>query len=81
MSPARKAFLLVFLGCFALGIIVGVIKLVAPDAASVTLNGEQVTGVKALITSSLIGLIPGVIFGLIVAGIVKLVTRNSNKAA
>jgi hypothetical protein len=76
MSPARKAFLLVFLGCLALGIVVGAIKMVSPESASVTLNGEEVTGVKALITSTVIAAIPGVILGLIVAGIVKLVTRN-----
>jgi predicted DNA repair protein MutK len=50
--------------------------MVSPESASVSLNGEEVTGVKALITSTVIGAIPGVIFGLIVAGIVKLVTRS-----
>ena len=76
MSPARKAFLLVFLGSVALGILIGALKMVSPESASVTLNGDEVTGVKALITSTVISAIPGVILGLIVAGIVKLVTRK-----
>jgi uncharacterized membrane protein YhaH (DUF805 family) len=80
MSPARKAFFWVFLACLAIGIVIGVMKLVAPDSASVTLNGEEVTGMTALITSGAIGGGLGLFFGLIIAGIVKLATRGSKKA-
>jgi predicted DNA repair protein MutK len=71
----------VFLACLGLGILVGLIKLVAPDYASVELNGEQVTGVAALVTAAAIGAVLGLIFGLIIAGIVKLATRGRKKAA
>ena len=81
MSPARKAFLWVFLAGLGLGIVLGVAKLVAPDAVSVTWNGEQMTGIAAVLTGAFSGGLPGLIFGLIVAGIVKLVTRKPNKAA
>lgn len=80
MSPAKKAFWWVFLGFIALGIVIGLIKLVAPDAASVSLNDQQVTGPMAIVVAGGIAIIPGLIFGLIVAGIVKLVTRGSKTA-
>jgi uncharacterized membrane protein YhaH (DUF805 family) len=80
MSPARKAFWWVFLAGLALGIIIGLLKIVAPDSVSVTLNNEQVTGVTALLVGAFSGGIPGLIFGLIAAGIVKLATRGSKKA-
>ena len=81
MTHARKSFWWVFLACLGLGILVGLIKLVAPDYASVELNGEQVTGVAALVTATAIGAVLGLIFGLIIAGIVKLATRGRKKAA
>ena len=81
MSPARKTFLVVFCLSILLGLVVGLLKLVAPDAASVTLNGEEVTGIKAVITSTAIGGVVGFIFGLIIGGIVKLATRGHKKAA
>ncbi len=81
MSPARKAFWLVFLGFIALGIVIGLIKMVAPDVASVSLNDQQVTGPMAIVVAGGVGAIPGLLFGLIVAGIVKLVTRGGKKTA
>ena len=81
MSPARKAFVWVFLVSLALGIILGIAKNIAPDSVSVTLNGEQVYGVTALWTGAISGGIPGIVVGLIVAGIVALVTRNKKTPA
>lgn len=81
MSPARKTFLVILGLSIALGLIVGIIKLVAPDAASVSLNGEEVTGFKAVVTSTVLGGVLGLVFGLIIAGIVKLATRGMRKAA
>ncbi len=76
MSAARKTFLVIFGLSILLGLIIGVTKMVAPDAANVTFNGEQVTGWTALLTALLSAAIPGAIFGLIVGGIVKLFTRK-----
>ena len=80
MTPAKKAFRWVFIVCFGFGILVGVIKLIAPDAASVTLNGEEVTGINAVLTSGVLGAVLGVIFGAIISVIVKLATRTKSKA-
>jgi len=76
MSLARKLFWLIFgLGLLG-GLIVGLINLVAPGAASVRLNGEQVEGITGLLTAILAGGIPGLIFGLIGAGITALFSRG-----
>jgi len=64
----------------AVGLLIGVINLVSPDAASVTLNGEKVTGMTGFWTALLSGAIPSAIFGLIIAGIVALFTRKKVKA-
>lgn len=76
MSPARKTFVWVFLVCLALGVLLGVVKLVAPDAASVRLNGEEVTGMTALLTASGLGGGFGLLFGLIGAGLIALVGKS-----
>jgi hypothetical protein len=81
MSPARKAFVWVFGGALGVGLLVGVIELIAPDLASVTLNGEDVTGLAGLFTSTAIGGVVGLFLGLIVGGIVKLATRGSRRPA
>lgn len=81
MSPARKAFLWVFGMALGLGVLVGAIELVAPDMASVTLNGEDVTGMAGFLTSTAIGGGVGLILALIIGGIVKLATRGSRKPA
>lgn len=79
MTPAKKAFRLVFLICLGLGLILWLVKLVAPDAASITWNGEELSGLPALALALGLGVFFGLIFGLIVAGIVKLVTRTPSK--
>ena len=81
MSPARKAFLWVFGIALAIGVLVGAIELVAPDMASVTLNGEDVTGFAGFLTSTAIGAVVGLILALIIGGIVKLATRGARKPA
>jgi hypothetical protein len=81
MSPARKTFFWIFGISLGIGIVVGLIELVAPDMASVTLNDQDVTGVAGFLTASGIGGVVGLILGLIVGGIVKLATRGYKKAA
>jgi hypothetical protein len=80
MTPAKKTFRWTFLIFLGLGILLGLIKLVAPDAASVTINGEQKTGVEALLWATALGAGFGLFFGLILAGIVKLATRGTRPA-
>ena len=48
MSPARLVFLVILGLGIAMGLIIGTIKMVAPDAANVTFNGAEVTGWPAL---------------------------------
>ncbi|VAW15603.1 hypothetical protein MNBD_ALPHA12-498 [hydrothermal vent metagenome] len=79
MSGARKVFFIIFGFSLLIGLIIGLINLVAPGAASVELNGEQVEGMTGLWTSLLASGIPGLIFGLIGAGITSLFTRSKKK--
>ncbi|MCB1497091.1 MAG: hypothetical protein KDJ86_14985 [Bauldia sp.] len=77
MSPAKKAFRWVFGICLGLGVLLGLVKIVAPDAASVTWNGQEMTGIGALLVGGGLGAVFGLIFGAIIAGIVWLATRGS----
>jgi len=79
VTPAKKAFLWVFLVCVGLGVLLGLLKIAVPEAASFTLNGEDLTGFSALAMSVILSAVFGLILGLIVAGIVKLVTRTPPK--
>lgn len=79
MTPAKKAFRLVFLIFVGLGLIGWLLKLVAPDAISITWNEQPVSGLPALLVSLGVSAFFGLIFGLVVAGIVKLVTRSPAK--
>jgi len=65
----------------AVGLLIGVINLVSPDAASVTLNGAKVTGMTGFWTALISGAVPAAIFGLIIAGIVALFTRKKKVKA
>ena len=76
MSLARKVFFIIFGLGLAFGAGLGLVNLVAPDAVSVELNGEQVEGMTGLWTALLSGGIPGLIFGLIASGITALFTRK-----
>ena len=80
MTPARWSFVIVFGLSLLLGLGIGITALVSPGAADVTLNGAKVTGMTAFWTSMLSSAIPGVIFGLIIAGIVALFTRRKKAA-
>ncbi|MHB1102807.1 MAG: hypothetical protein ACYC0C_08555 [Devosia sp.] len=80
MSLARKVFFGVFLLGTAIGLIIGIIELVAPEVSTVTLNDQDVTGMTGFWTALVSGAIPGLIIGLIAAGITKLVTRKKAAA-
>jgi hypothetical protein len=81
LSPARKTFVWIASIGLVAGLLVGVIELVAPDLASVTLNDRDMTGFAGFVVATAIGLVAGVILGLIAGGIVKLATRGPRKPA
>ncbi len=76
MSMAKKVFFGVLGASLLLGLVMGVSNLIAPEAVSVTLNEENVEGIKGVWVSLLISAIPGVFFGLIAAGVTALFTRK-----
>ena len=76
MSLARKVFFVVFGLGVAVGLLIGIIELVAPELSTVTLNDQDVTGMTGFWTALASGAIPGLIIGLIAAGITKLFTRK-----
>jgi hypothetical protein len=80
MTPARGTFVIVLGLCLALGLLVGFINLANPEAVSITLNDEKVTGMTGFWTALVAGAIPGLIFGLLIAGIVALCTRKKASA-
>ena len=81
MTPARWTFVIIFGGCLLLGLGMGVVNLIAPGTASITLNGAPAEGMAGVWTALLAWGIPGLIFGLIVAGIVALFTRKKKAQA
>lgn len=80
MTPARWTFVAIFGLSLVIGLLFGIMNLVNPDAANITLNGAKVTGMTGFWTALVSGAVPGLIFGLIVAGIVALFTRKRAKA-
>ena len=76
MSLARKVFFAVFGLGIVVGLIVGIIELAAPEVSTVTLNDQDVTGMTGFWTALFSGAVPGLIIGLIAAGITKLFTRK-----
>ena len=72
MSTARKVFFWVFGIGLAFGLLLAIANLIAPDAVSVTMNDQNVEGMDAFVPALLASGIPGLIFGLIAAGITAL---------
>ncbi|MEO6013724.1 MAG: hypothetical protein ABIQ30_09105 [Devosia sp.] len=81
MTPARWTFVVILGLSLALGLVIGILNLINPDLASISLNGAKVTGITGFWTALLSSGIPGLIFGLIVAGIVALFTRKKKVKA
>lgn len=81
MTPARWTFVVIFGLSLLLGLGIGITELVAPNVSTVTLNGQDVTGMTGFWTALVSGAVPGLIFGLIVAGIVALFTRKKKASA
>ncbi len=81
MTPARWTFAIILGLSLLMGLGIGIIELVAPNVSAVTLNGQDVTGMTGFWTALLSSAIPGLIFGLIVAGIVALFTRKKKASA
>lgn len=81
MSLAMKVFLAIFGLGVILGLALGIGELVAPDAVTVTLNNEDVTGMTGFWTALVSGSVPGLIFGAIAGGITKLFTRKKKASA
>jgi hypothetical protein len=80
MTPARWTFVAIFGLSIGIGLLIGILNLINPDWASITLNDQKVTGMTGFWTALISGAIPGLIFGLIVAGIVALFTRKKKAA-
>ena len=80
MTPARWTFVVIFGLSLVTGLLIGIMNLVNPDSANIVLNGEKVTGMTGFWTALVSGAIPGLIIGLIVAGIVALFTRKKKPA-
>ena len=80
MSPARKTFFVIFGLAVVLGVGMGVVNWIWPGAASITWNDAPATGLTGVIVAGCVWGIFGLIFGLIVAGIVALFTRPKAKA-
>ena len=78
MAKPKKVFMIIAGLGVGLGAVVGLVNLVAPDAVSVSLNDKNVEGMTALWTSLLSSAIPGIIFGLIGAGIAAIFSRKKN---
>jgi hypothetical protein len=76
MTPARWTFVVIFGLSLVIGLLIGIMNLVNPDSANIVLNGQKVTGMTGFWKALMSGAIPGLIFGLIVAGIVALFTRR-----
>ncbi len=76
MSLAKKVFFGVLGASLLLGLFLGLGNLIMPEAVSVTLNDKNVEGLPALWTSIFVSAIPGVIFGLIAAGITAVFSRK-----
>ncbi|HVY50920.1 MAG TPA: hypothetical protein VHA07_05100 [Devosia sp.] len=81
MTPARWTFFIIFGLGAAVGLIIGIVNLVAPDAANVTLNGAKVTGMTGFWTALIAGAVPALVVALIIAGIVALFTRKRQSKA
>jgi hypothetical protein len=81
MTPARWTFVIILGLSLLMGLGIGITELVAPNVSTVTLNGQDVTGMTGFWTALLSSVIPGLIFGLIVAGIVALFTRKKKVQA
>lgn len=76
MTTSRKVFFSV-LGVFLIfGLVVGLINVVAPDASSVNMNGEELEGWGSVPVSMGIWGVFGLIVGLIASGITALFTRK-----
>ncbi len=80
MTPARKTFFWIFGVMAGFGLLLGLVNLAAPDAVSVTWNEENVEGINSLWVGLISGAIPGILFGLIGAGIAALIGRGKKPA-
>ncbi len=76
MTPARKVFFGVLGAAVILGLLMGLLNVVAPDASSVSMNGEELEGWGSVPVAMGIWGVMGLIFGLIAAGITALFTRK-----
>ncbi len=80
MTPARWTFVVVTGIGLLMGLWTGISELVNPAGTSVTLNGQDMTGIGGFFTALVISLIVWGILGLIIAGIVALFTRKKKTA-
>jgi hypothetical protein len=72
LSLARKVFLAIAGFGTVVGLGLAVYGSIDPTATTIAVNGQTVTGGTAFVAAIGSGLIPGVIFGAIGAGIAKL---------
>lgn len=81
MTPARWTFAVIFGLGLLMGLVIGTINLINPDATTITLNDQKVTGLTGFITAIISSGVPALIFGLLIAGVVALFTRRKKPAA
>jgi hypothetical protein len=80
MTPARWTLAVIFGACLMIGIGMGLVNLVAPGTANITFNDAPATGLTGVIVAAAAWGFPGLIFGLIAAGIVTVFSRGKSKA-
>ncbi len=80
LSLPKKVFWAIFGFGLAMGLFMGLLNLVFPDAGQVSLNGENVEGITALFTAVMASAIPFFVIALIGAGITSLFTRNKKSS-
>ncbi len=81
MTPARWTFAVIIGIGLLVGLWTGISELVNPAGTSITLNGQDVTGMTGLLTAVVISVVVWGVLGLIVAGIVALFTRKKKAEA
>ena len=80
MTPARWTFVVIFGGAILIGVGMGLVNWIWPGSAKISFNDVPAVGANGILVAGSIWGVLGLIFGLIIAGIVALFTRRKAKA-